>query len=86
MRGIVDNALEVIEFGLEMTEIALNILVEVDLAENCLIQICSELGCRHKTANLSENREVSNRIEQTELINRIRLFLDDHCFLLTCYP
>jgi hypothetical protein len=60
MRGVVDDALEVIEFGLEMTKIALNILVEVDLAENCLIQICSEFGCRHKTANLSKNRKVSN--------------------------
>lgn len=60
MRAVIQNGLEVMQLSLEVTQTALDIFIELQFAENGVIEVSSEVSCRHETSDLSENGEVSH--------------------------
>jgi hypothetical protein len=61
-----------------MTQIRLYALHQMNLAQQSVVYISLEAQSRHETSNLSQNGEVSDIIEEVQLLKGVR-FLFKHC-------
>lgn len=82
MQNIVEDVLEVVELKLEMAEVALYALCELYFTQEGMKYPCSIAYGRHKASNLIKDGQVSNRIEQIELLERICVLLNHQDLLL----
>jgi len=78
MSRVVQNAFEVVKFSLEMAQTTLYVLIEMQLAKYGLVEVSLETVRRDETADLGENGEITNREQKVQLLEGIRLFLEDY--------
>lgn len=82
MEDIIEDILEMIELQLKMAQIALYALSQLYFTQKSMKYSCFITYCRHKTPNLTENSQITNRVQQIELLKRIRIFLNNQYLLL----
>ena len=63
MQNVVQYILEVVKFNLEVAQVVLYAFGKMNLAQKCMVNVSFKGLCRHKAADLTENCQVSNRVQ-----------------------
>ena len=81
--NIVDNVFEVVEFKLEVTQIGLNVFIQVYFTQQSWEKVGAESWGRDIATYLGQHRQVPYRVEKVQLLIGICLFFNhNYLFLL----
>lgn len=82
MQNVIQHILEVIKLNLKVTQVVLYTFRKVNLAQKGMVYVSCKGFCGDKTTYLAENGQISNRVQNIELLEGICFLFEDKNLLV----